>query len=163
MGRALRIDIGDEIYHVLNRANARMTIFEKDNDYQAFETIIEEAKDRYSIQIFSYQIMPNHWHFCLCSKNDGDMTKFVQWLTLTHTQRWHARHHSIGTGHLYQGRYKSFLVQKDNYFLQLCHYIESNALRAKLVQRAEDWSEKVSGTFYYRKIGSTLVFDTIFS
>ena len=139
MGRALRIDIGNEIYHVLNRANARMTIFEKERDYQAFETIIEEAKDRYPIQIFSYQIMPNHWHFCLCPKNDGDMTKFVQWLTLTHTQRWHAHYHSMGTGHLYQGRYKSFLVQKDNYFLQLCHYIESNALRAKLVQGAEDW------------------------
>jgi len=139
MGRALRIDIGNEIYHVLNRANARMTIFEKDNDYQAFETILEEAKNRYPIQIFSYQIMPNHWHFCLCPKNDGDMTKFVQWLTLTHTQRWHAHHHSIGTGHLYQGRYKSFLVQKDNYFLQLCRYIENNALRAKLVQGAEDW------------------------
>lgn len=139
MGRALRIDIGNEIYHILNRANARMTIFEKDNDYQAFETILEEAKNRYPIQIFSYQIMPNHWHFCLSPKNDGDMTKFVQWLTLTHTQRWHAYHHSVGTGHLYQGRYKSFLVQKDNYFLQLCHYIESNALRAKLVQRAEDW------------------------
>lgn len=139
MGKALRIDVGNEIYHVLNRANARMTIFENRNDYQSFETIIEEAKDRYPIQIFSYQIMPNHWHFCLSPKNDGDMTKFVQWLTLTHTQRWHTFHHSIGAGHLYQGRYKSFLVQKDNYFLQLCRYIENNALRAKLVQRAEDW------------------------
>ena len=139
MGRALRIDIGCEIYHVLNRANARMTIFERDSDYQAFEAILEEAVYRYPIQIFSYQIMPSHWHFCLSPKNNGDMTKFVQWLTLTHTQRWHARHHSIGSGHLYQGRYKSFLVQKDNYFLQLCRYIENNALRAKLVQRAEDW------------------------
>ncbi len=139
MGRTLRIDISNEIYHVLNRANARMTIFEKERDYQAFETIIEEAKDHYPIQIFSYQIMPNHWHFCLCSQNDGDVTKFVQWLTLTHTQRWHAHNHSIGTGHLYQGRYKSFLVQKDNYFLQLCRYIENNALRAKLVKRAENW------------------------
>lgn len=139
MGRALRISIGNEIYHVLNRANARMTIFEKESDYQAFETILGEAKDRYPMQIFSYQIMPNHWHFCLSPNNDGDMTKFIQWLTLTHTQRWHAHHRSMGTGHLYQGRYKSFLVQKDNYFLQLCRYIESNALRAKLVQRAEEW------------------------
>ncbi|RII00967.1 hypothetical protein B9J77_00015 [candidate division NPL-UPA2 bacterium Unc8] len=139
MGRALRIDISNEIYHVLNRANARMTIFEKDNDYQAFETIIEEAKDHYPIKIFSYQIMPNHWHFCLCPQNDGDITKFMQWLTLTHAQRWHVSHCSIGAGHLYQGRYKSFLVQKDNYLLQLCRYIESNALRTKLVQKAEDW------------------------
>jgi len=118
MGRILRIDVGCEIYHVLNRGNAR---------------------NRYPIQIFSYQIMPNHWHFCLSPKNNGDMTKFIQWLTLTHTQRWHAHHRSMGTGHLYQGRYKSFIVQKDNYFLQLCRYIENNALSAKLVQRAEDW------------------------
>ena len=139
MGRALRIDIGDEIYHVLNRANARVAIFEEEKDYRNFETILEEAKNRYPIKIFSYQIMPNHWHFCLSPKNNGDMTKFVRWLTLTHTQRWHARHHSVGSGHLYQGRYKSFLVQKDNYFLQLCRYIENNALRAKLIQKAEDW------------------------
>ncbi len=139
MGRVSRINIGNEIYHVLNRANARMVLFEKENDYQVFETILEEAKDHYPIQIFSYQIMPNHWHFCLCPKNDGDMTRFIQWLTLTHTQRWHASYRSMGTGHLYQGRYKSFLIQKDNYFLQLCRYIESNTLRAKLVQRAEDW------------------------
>ena len=139
MGRALRIDIGDEIYHVLNRANARASIFEGERDYQNFEKILEEVKNRYPVDIFSYQIMPNHWHFCLSPQNDGDMTKFVRWLTLTHTQRWHASHRSVGAGHLYQGRYKSFLVQKDSYFLQLCRYIENNALRATLTQKAEDW------------------------
>ena len=139
MGRALRVDIGSEVYHVLNRANARMTIFKKEKDFKAFEDIVEEAKDRYSMRIFSYQIMPNHWHFCLYPKNDGDLKKFIGWLTLTHTQRWHSHYHSVGTGHLYQGRYKSFLVQKDNYLLQLCRYIESNALRAGLVKKAENW------------------------
>ena len=139
MGRALRIDKENEIYHVLNRSNARLPIFEKEDDFILFEKILTEAKERYSVNIFSYQIMPNHWHFCLSPTNDGDMTRFIRWITLTHTQRWHANRRSIGFGHLYQGRYKSFLVQKDNYFLQLCLYIESNALRAKIVKRAEDW------------------------
>ena len=63
----------------------------------------------------------------------------VEWLTLTHTQRWHAHHHTTGTGHLYQGRFKSFPVQSDEHFLTVCRYVERNALRANLVKRAEDW------------------------
>lgn len=60
-------------------------------------------------------------------------------VTLTHTQRWHAHHHSAGTGHLYQGRFKSFVAQTDAYYLAVCRYVERNALRANLVERAEDW------------------------
>ena len=85
MGRAPRVDIGNEIYHVLNRANNRMTIFEKDKDYEAFESILKEAKDRYLMRILSFCLMPNHWHFILYPRNDGDLNKFMHWLTLTHT------------------------------------------------------------------------------
>jgi putative transposase len=60
-------------------------------------------------------------------------------LTLTHTQRWHAHHHTAGSGHLYQGRFKSFPVQSDEHFLTVCRYLERNALRAGLAERAEDW------------------------
>jgi putative transposase len=139
MSRAPRVDIANYTYHVLNRSNARLGIFEKETDYQAFENILEEAKDKYKIDLFSYQIMPNHWHMCLSPYRDGEMSRFMQWLTLTHTQRWHAHRYSVGSGHLYQGRYKSFLVQDGEYFLQLCKYIEQNALRARLVNHAEDW------------------------
>lgn len=139
MGRAPRIDIGSEVYHVLNRANARVTIFKKEKDFEVFENILEEAKDRFFMRILSYQIMPNHWHLILYPKDDGDLSLFMHWLTLTHTQRWHVHYHLIGYGHLYQGRYKSFIIQKDEYLLQACKYVESNALRAKLVKRAQDW------------------------
>ena len=84
-------------------------------------------------------LMPNHWHLVLHPKRDGDLATFMQWLTLTHTQQYHARTKTIGHGHLYQGRYKSFLVQKDKYLLQLIRYVERNPLRATLVRRAEDW------------------------
>ena len=63
----------------------------------------------------------------------------MQWLTLTHTQRWHAHRHTAGSGHLYQGRFKSFPVQSDDHFLTVCRYVERNALRAGLALRAEDW------------------------
>lgn len=139
MGRPLRQSTSDVIYHVINRSSNRMTLFNKDADYQAFERVLEEAKLKYPLRIYSYAIMPNHWHLILCPYQDGDISKFMRWLTLTHTQRWHAHYHNVGSGHLYQGRFKSFPVESDQYFIQLCRYIERNPLRAKLVEKAEDW------------------------
>ena len=139
MGRAPRVDLAGYIYHVINRANGRREIFHTDNDYSAFEQIMQEAKDRVNIDIYSYCIMPNHWHLVLSPKQDGDLSKFTGWLTLTHTQRRHAFQHSVGEGHIYQGRYKSFLVSPDEYFLQLVRYVEQNPLRAKLVNKSQQW------------------------
>src|SRR5439155_3684164 len=62
-----------------------------------------------------------------------------RWLTVTHTQRWHAFHETSGSGPIYQGRFKSFAVQEDEHFLAVCRYVERNALRANLVRRAEAW------------------------
>jgi hypothetical protein len=91
------------------------------------------------MRLLAYCIMPNHWHLVLYPRKDGDLSKFVNWLTLTHTQRRHAAHRTIGHGHLYQGRYKSFLCEKDAHFLQFVRYVERNPLRANLVRRASDW------------------------
>jgi putative transposase len=70
---------------------------------------------------------------------DGELSEYLRWLTLTHTQRWHAHHRTAGTGPLYQGRFKSFPVQADEHLLALCRYVERNPLRAGLVRRAETW------------------------
>jgi len=83
--------------------------------------------------------MPNHFHLLVWPREDGDLSRFMRWLTMTHTQRWHAHHRTAGTGHLYQGRFKSFPVQSDEHFLTVCRYVERNALRAGLVERAEGW------------------------
>lgn len=139
MGRAPRSPIGNIIYHVINRANGRLPIFNKPQDYLAFEKILEEARDKFPMRILAYCLMPNHWHLILWPYHDNDLPKFMRWLTLTHTQRWHTHYHSIGSGHLYQGRYKAFPVQENEYFLGVCRYVERNALRARLVVRAEDW------------------------
>ena len=89
--------------------------------------------------LLSYCLMPNHWHLVVWPRADGELSDFGHFLTLTHTQRWHAHYHHTGTGHLYQGRFKSFPIAEDDHFRTVCRYVERNALRAKLVERAEDW------------------------
>ncbi len=139
MGRPLRAALGGYVYHVLNRANARMPIFDDDKDYEAFERVLAEAVERTETRLLAYCVMPNHWHLVIWPRKDGELSRFVGWLTLTHTQRWHAHRGSTGSGHVYQGRFKSFPVEADKHFYTVARYVERNAARANLVRRAEAW------------------------
>jgi putative transposase len=139
MGRPQRAAEAGYVYHVLNRANARMRIFDDDEDFEAFEKVLAEAVERTNTRLLAYCIMPNHWHLVVWPKEDGELSRFVGWLTLTHTQRWHAHRHSAGSGHVYQGRFKSFPIQGDKHFYTVARYVERNAVRANLVRRAEQW------------------------
>jgi len=130
---------GGFVYHVLNRAVARLPLFEKPADYEAFERILVEALDRLPMRILSFTLMPNHWHLILWPEHDEDLTAFCRWATLTHSMRSHAHYHTSGTGHIYQGRFKAFPVETDEYFYTVCRYVERNPLRANLVDRAEQW------------------------
>ncbi len=157
MGRAPRVDIGNQIYHVINRANGRHTIFHKPEHYRHFESLLEEAEERFSMRILAYILMPNHWHLLLYPQKDGEVSTFMQWLTLTHTHQYHAKTKTIGYGHLYQGRYKSFLVEKDSYLLTLIKYIERNPVRARLSKTVEAWQwgsgyRRVDGTEREKKL-----------
>ena len=134
----LRIAEGGLVYHVLNRGNARRAFLHKAGDFAAFERVLGEAKAEVPMRILAYCLLPNHWHLVFWPHEDRDLSRFMAWLTLTHTQRWHAHYHNVGTGHLYQGRFKSFPVQEDDHFYTVCRYVERNGLRAKLVSdRAE--------------------------
>jgi putative transposase len=139
MPRLPRVDTGGEIYHVINRANARLPIFFEEDDFKLFESILEEAKQKYRMRILAYCLMPNHFHLVLYPYHDGDLQKFMQWVTLTHTQRWHTKNKTVGTGHLYQGRYKSFGIEEDDHLLTVIRYVERNPLRANLVAKAQNW------------------------
>ncbi len=139
MPRPPRAAEGGLIYHALNRSNARAAIFDDDEDYAAFERVLAQAVSRHDMRLLAYCLMPNHFHLLLWPREDGELSRFMRWLTLTHTQRRHAHRRTAGTGHLYQGRFKSFPVQSDEHFLTVCRYVERNALRAGLVDRAEDW------------------------
>ena len=133
--------VGGVVYHVLNRGNARMRIFEKDADYAAFEKVLAQGQQRESIRLLAYCLLPNHWHLVLWPRAGADrqLSEYMRWVTVTHTQRWHAHRHSSGSGHLYQGRFKSFPVKDDAHLLSVCRYVERNALRGNLVERAEAW------------------------
>jgi putative transposase len=117
----------------------RSTIFEKVGDYAAFEQVLEKARHRVDMRLLAFCAMPNHWHLVLWPREDGDLSEYMGWLTNTHTRRWHLAHGTVGTGPLYQGRFKSFPVQEDGHFLTLCRYVERNALRANLVASADRW------------------------
>lgn len=139
MPRRARQAPGGLVYHVLNRAVARLPLFQKDGDFEAFERVLLEAMERHPIRLLGYCLLSNHWHLVLWPARDGQLSAFVRWLTHTHTMRWHAHHHTSGTGHLYQGRFKSFPVETDEHFYTVLRYVERNALRANLVARAEKW------------------------
>jgi putative transposase len=116
-----------------------MTVFEDAADYEAFMTVLTQAVERTHTRLLAFCLMPNHWHLLLWPREDGELSRFVGWLTLTHTQRWHAHRGSAGSGHVYQGRFKSFPVQGDEHYYTAARYVERNPLRAKLTRRAEDW------------------------
>lgn len=139
MSRPLRINIPGTIFHTLNRANSKLEIFQQEIDYEEFTDLLIESLKKYKIEIYSYIIMPTHWHIVCAPQVLGELSRWMAWLQMMHTQKWHNRHKTKGRGHFYQGRFKSFIVQEDSHFVQVCRYVERNALRAGLVQRAEDW------------------------
>ena len=116
-----------------------MQLFDTPADYEAFERVLAEAHERVAMRTLAYCVMPTHWHLVLWPREDGELSRFMAWVTLTHTQRWHAHRHTTGSGHLVQGRFKSFPVQTDEHLLMVCRYVERNPLRAGLVRRAEEW------------------------
>jgi putative transposase len=116
-----------------------MRVFHKAADYAAFERVLAEGLERYPVDLLTYCLMPNHWHLVVRPKTDEALGRWMGWVGVTHVRRHHEHYHSRGGGHLYQGRFKSFPVAADDYFLALCRYVEANALRAGLVERAEDW------------------------
>lgn len=139
MPRPLRHCPGGIVYHVLNRAVARIKLFRRDADYLTFERTLAEAHARLPVELFAYCVMPNHWHLVLRPHCDGDLSTFMQWLTLAHAQRWRTSHNTVGYGPLYQGRFKAFAIEEDIHLLTVLRYVERNPRRANLVQAAQVW------------------------
>ena len=139
MPRRPRSGTADHVFHVLNRATGKRNIFNTEWDYQAFLGVLEQARNKADCRILAFCLMPNHWHLVLWPVGDKDLSSYMHWLTMTHTQRWHVFHGTKGTGPLYQGRFKSFPVEADGHFYTVCRYVERNAVRAGLVNRAQDW------------------------
>ena len=126
-GRDARMEVTSITFSTARLGGAQ--VFEKSPDYAAFEKVLRQAWERTHMRLLAYVILPNHWHLVVWPEHDGDLSVYAQWLTVTHVRRWHAHHHTEGTGPVYQGRFRSFPVQADDHFFTLCRYVERNALR----------------------------------
>lgn len=137
MGRTARASKGGICYHVLNRGNARLDVFHKPGDFQEFVDLLGEAVDKAPANVFGFCVMTNHFHLVVRPKDDGGLSRFMQWLLTSHVRRYH-RHYG-GSGHVWQGRFKAFPIQQDEHLLTVLRYVERNPVRAGLVERAENW------------------------
>ncbi|MBM4094027.1 MAG: hypothetical protein FJ276_32160 [Planctomycetes bacterium] len=138
MPRGKRCFPGGTVFHVLNRGNGRQTLFFGSADVEAFVRVVKEALLIVPMRILGYCLMPNDWHLVLWPELDDRLSAFMHQLMTTHVRRWQKAHHREGEGHVYQGRFKSFPVESDEHLYTVCRYVERNAVRAGLVERAED-------------------------
>jgi putative transposase len=126
-------------FHVLNRGACRQTLFREPLEYRAFFACLVWAMQKHPVRLLAYCLMPNHFHMVLEPTTDGQLSQFMKSLEGMHSKRWHAHRNSSGTGAVYQSRFKAFPIQTDRHFYAVCRYVERNALRAGLVDKAEEW------------------------
>jgi len=136
MSRPLRIEYAEAVYHVTSRGNARRPIFKDDKDREMLLNILEEVNDRYHWLCHAYCLMNNHYHLVI-ETPDGNLSKGMRQLNSVYTMRFNRRHGSVG--HVFQGRYKAILIQKESHLLEVCRYVVLNPVRAKVVRIPERW------------------------
>lgn len=136
MTRPIRIEYPGALYHVTSRGNARQKIFLDDKDRLEFLKVLHEVITRSRWLVHAYCLMGNHYHL-LIETPQADLSRGMRQLNGIYTQRSNKLHDRVG--HIFQGRYKAYLVEKESYFLELCRYIVLNPVRARLIQHPEDW------------------------
>jgi putative transposase len=137
MPRIKRGLIDGFIYHILNRGNGRQMVFHKERDYQVFVNLMRQGKKLHPLNILAYCLMPNHFHIVVKTIRAEELSRFMQWVMTSHVRRYHAHHKT--SGHVWQGRFKSFAIQADEHLIMALRYVESNPIRAGLVKSAEGW------------------------
>jgi putative transposase len=136
MSRPLRLEFLGALYHVTSRGNGREEIYFEESDFELFIDLLSTVCTHYNWVIHAYCLMNNHYHL-LIETPDGNLSKGMRQLNGVFTQSMNRKHHRVG--HLFQGRYKSILVDKDAYLLELCRYIVLNPIRAKMVNSPAEW------------------------
>lgn len=161
MARPWRIEYEGAYYHVLSRGNEGRDIFNDDKDRTLFIDTLGEVSDRFSVDIFAFVLISNHYHLLLRT-NHANLSKAMQWLGVTYTRRFNNRH--CRSGHLFQGRFKSIVVENDAYVVELSCYIHRNPLRAGIVKRLIDYKWSTYSVYAYgRKASDWLKTDLILS
>ncbi len=136
MARSLRIQFPGAVYHVTSRGNARGMVFDDDSDRAKFLDVLSSVIEKYRWLCHAYCLMGNHYHLLL-ETPEANLSRGMRQLNGIYTQVFNRRHGRCG--HLFQGRYKAILVDKDSYLLTLCRYIVLNPVAARMVATPEDW------------------------
>ncbi len=136
MARPLRIEYPGALYHITSRGNSGHNIYQDDQDRKTFLNVLTEVVKKCNWYCHAYCLMDNHYHL-LIETPEANLSYGMRQLNGIYTQRYNRRHRDVG--HIFQGRFKSILVDKDNYLLELCRYIALNPVRAKLVEFPEKW------------------------
>jgi putative transposase len=136
MARPLRIQFPGALYHVTARGNAKQNIFLNKDDFNHFLTILCKVTKRYHLILHCYCLMHNHYHLLL-ETPEGNLSQGIRQLNGTYTQHINKKYQTVG--HLFQGRFKSILIEKENYLLEVSRYISLNPPRANLVEDPKDW------------------------
>jgi REP element-mobilizing transposase RayT len=144
MARPLRIEFPGAIYHITSRGNARQPIFKDDKDREVFLEVLEGVVVRYKWLCHAYCLMDNHYHL-LIETPEGNLSRGMRQLNGIYTQRFNRKHTMVG--HVFQGRFKAILVDKENYLLELCRYVVLNPVRAGMV--------KTPGKYNWSSYGAT--------
>ena len=137
MARPLRIEYDGALYHVTSRGNERKPIFKDDTDRELFLDTLSQVTDRFNWLCHAYCLMSNHYHLVI-ETPDGNLSRGMRQLNGVYTQAFNRRHRRVG--HLFQGRFKGILVQKDSHFLEVCRYVVLNPVRAKAVKQPREWA-----------------------
>ena len=136
MSRPLRIGYSGALYHLSLRGNARGEIFLDDSDREIFLKVLGAVVERFGWRIHAYCLMGNHYHL-LAETPQPNLSQGMRWLNGVYTQRFNRRHERVG--HVFQGRFKSILVERDSYLIELARYIVLNPVRAGLTDAPERW------------------------
>jgi REP element-mobilizing transposase RayT len=136
MARPLRIEFTGAVYHVTSRGNAKQAIFFDDEDRGRFLDVLRVVVERFNWLCHAYCLMKNHYHL-LIETPHGNLSKGMRELNGVYTQGFNQRYRRVG--HLFQGRYKAILVEKDNHLMSLCRYVVLNPVRIGLIRRPEQW------------------------
>ncbi len=137
MARPLRIEYAGAVYHLTSRGNARKNIFADDSDRTLFMDTLSAVVKRYNWLCHAYCLMDNHYHLMI-ETPDPNLSMGMRHLNGIYTQRYNRRHKR--PGHLFQGRFKAILVEKENYLLELCRYVVLNPVRARMLETPEQWA-----------------------
>ena len=137
MPRGARILLNNVCYHIINRGNQKQKIFLEKSDFERYLQILKHYKRKYGFKLFGYCLMPNHIHIILEPKQPDELAKLMQGLTQTYTTWFNAKYKKVG--HLWQGRFKNMVIQKDNYFIDCVCYVEANPVRLGLVSSPADY------------------------